>query len=37
MALLSFNNGEKKLIVSRNNDAPGVFSIKAGEFKDSQK
>lgn len=27
MALLSFNSGKKKIIVSRNNDAPSVFEI----------
>lgn len=29
MALVSFNNGEKRVVVSRNNDAPGIFEIDA--------
>ena len=28
MALLSFSNGENKVVVSRNNDTPGVYTIK---------
>ena len=27
MALLSFRNGESRVVVSRNNDAPGVFNV----------
>lgn len=27
MALITFKNGEKRIVVSRNNDRPGVYAI----------